>query len=351
MFLSSSYRRLGLVVALAFLMVPAASYAQTGGLKGTVTLQDGSHCVGCKVIIERQDMHGHYPCKTDKHGNYVYIGLPMGVYKITLESPSGRVIYYYANKHVDLGDPTVVNFDMPKEVKREEASPEYQKQKAAQEKEEKRVAGLKQLFTEGTTLLAANKFDEAAAKFKQAEPLAKGKNLMIVEENLANAYAAGKKYDDAVATYQKVLQLNPDDANAHTNLGSVYANMGKTDLAKAEFQKAAQLDPKGAAKAYFNLGVTYYNNAKMDDAASAFKKATELDANYANAYFFLGQSLLGKATYDPSGKVIPAPGTVEAYQTYLKLEPKGSNAAAAQSVLQNLEGSVQTQYKKKKKGH
>jgi tetratricopeptide (TPR) repeat protein len=351
MVLSSSYRRLGLVAALVFLMAPVASYAQTGGLTGTVTLQDGSRCAGCKIIIERQDVHGEYPTKTDKHGKYIYIGLPLGVYKVTLEDPNGQVIFYYGNKRVDMGDPTVVDFNMPNEVKRQEETPEYQKQKAAEEKAQKQFAGLKELFTEGNALMAENKYDEAVAKFKEAEPLAKGKNLMAIDERLADAYAEGKKYDDAVATYQKVLQMNPDEAGIHNNLGSVYANMGKIDLAKAEFQKAADLDPKGAARYDFNLGVVLYNTGKMDDAAAAFKKATDLDATYAEAFFYLGQSLLGKATTDAAGKVVPAPGTVEAYQTYLKLQPNGPNADAAKTVLQTLEGAVQTQFVKKKKGH
>jgi tetratricopeptide (TPR) repeat protein len=350
MSLSRLCRSLGLVAALAFLMAPGASYAQTGGLTGKVTLQDGSSCVGCPILIERQDIHGLYKTKTDKQGKYTYIGLPLGIYKITLESPSGETLFFFGNKRVDMGEPTAVDFNLPKEIKRSQQNPEYQKQAEEQEKEQKRFAGLKQLYTEGNALFAANKFDEAAAKFKEAEPFAKGKNLLAIEERLAEAYAQGQKYDEAVATYQKVLEMNPDGAGIHNNLGSVYAHMGKIDLAKAEFQKAAELDPKGAGRYYFNLGVVLYNGGKMDEASGAFKKATELDASYADAYFYLGQSLLGKATTDAAGNVVTLPGTREAYETYLKLQPNGPNAAAAQGVLQTLQGAVQTKYVKKKKG-
>lgn len=338
------------MAALAFLMAPAASHAQTGGLTGKATLQDGSLCVGCPILIERQDIRGNYNTKTDKHGKYTYIGLPLGTYKITLQSPSGQTLFFFGNKRVGMGDPTEVDFDLPKEVKKQVVNPEYQKKVEEQAKEQKQFAGLKGLFDQGNALFAENKYDEAADKFKQAEPLAKGKNLLAIDERLAEAYSKAKKYDQAIETYNKVLALNPDNAGVHNNLGNVYADMGKTDQAKAEFEKAAQMDPGGAARYSFNLGAVLYNSGKVDDAASAFKKATELDPKYADAYFWLGQALLGKASTGAGGKVVAVPGTAEAFQTYLKLDPNGPNAATAQALLQTIEGGVETQYVKKKKG-
>jgi hypothetical protein len=47
--------------------------------------------------------------------------------------------------------------------------------------------------------------------------------------------------------------------------------------------------------------------------------------------------------------VVPAPGTIEAFQAYLKLDPKGQWAAAAQGSLDQLQGKVDTEYKATKK--
>ena len=55
---------------------------------------------------------------------------------------------------------------------------------------------------------------------------------------------------------------------------------------------------------------------------------------------------MGKAKVDSSGKVVPAPGTVEALQSYLKVAPTGKYASAAQQMLQTLTGKVQTKYRK-----
>ena len=91
-----------------------------------------------------------------------------------------------------------------------------------------------------------------------------------------------------------------------------------------------------------------YNSGKMDEASEAFKKATDLDASYADAYFWQSLALMGKATMQGDKMVVP-PGTVEALQSYLKLQPNGANAPTAQQMLQTIQGQVQTEMKVDKK--
>jgi hypothetical protein len=90
----------------------------------------------------------------------------------------------------------------------------------------------------------------------------------------------------------------------------------------------------------------------MDDAAVALKKCTDMDPTNAKAFYWYGMALLGKAETKPDGTIAPVPGTVEAFQTYLKLEPNGDLADSAKGSLEVLQGTVQTEYKsqKKKKG-
>jgi tetratricopeptide (TPR) repeat protein len=328
-------------------------FAQTGGIQGACKSEKGEPLVGNPILIERQEVKGVYKTKTDKHGKYIYIGLPLGNYKVTIQDPNGRPLFNIA-KHVGMGDPTDVDFDLQKErAQQQQANPEIQKKLEEQQKEQKQSTSLKQIFDQGTELYNEKKFAEAAAMYEQAVPLAKGNNVPIVMGRLGDSYAKAKQYDKAVQTYQFGIQANPQDFNLHNNLGNVYADMGKIPEAQAEFQKAAEADPRNASRAYFNLGVVMYNKGRMDEAATALKKATEVDANYADAYFYEGQALFGKASVGPDGKIAPAPGTAEAFQQYLKLEPTGAHVAEAQAVLQTLESTVQMEVKvekKKKKG-
>ena len=57
---------------------------------------------------------------------------------------------------------------------------------------------------------------------------------------------------------------------------------------------------------------------------TALKKATDIDPTNANAWYWYGMALMGKAQVKPDGTMVPAPGTIEAFQTYLKLAPSGT---------------------------
>ncbi len=338
----------GLAMVLGVLAGGTVARAQTGGLTGKAILKDGSPCVKCPIIIERQEIKGVYKTKTDKHGNYVYIGLPLGQYKITLQDPNGNTLFYITH-HVGMGDPTTVDFDLPKEMKEQAASPQVQQQIQEQQKEQKQFTGLKELFDKGMAAMQQKNYAEAISDFEQALPLAKGNNQAIVLGQLGEAYDKAKQYDQALATYQKVLAIAPNDANTYNQIGNVYAEMGKIPEAQQAFQKSAELNPAGASKAYFNLGAIMYNTGKMDEAAAAFKKATELDPKYADAYALLGRSLMGKLTTGADGKVIAPAGTADAWQEYLKLDPNGPYAQEAQADLQIINGSVPTEFKSTKK--
>jgi tetratricopeptide (TPR) repeat protein len=114
---------------------------------------------------------------------------------------------------------------------------------------------------------------------------------------------------------------------------------------QAELQKAAQLDPGKAGQYYYNLGALLVNAGQAEPAGEAFKKAIELDPKHADSYYQWGIYLLGKATFDASGKPTPVPGTVEAFQKYLELAPTGQFADSAKGMLASMETKVDTSFK------
>ena len=361
---SSLTRRLtGVVVLLASSAFALSAFAQTGGVTGKCTGEDGKPLAGYTIQVDRQEMKWTSHVKTNKKGEYIYIGLAPGNYKFTLLNPAGGQVYNISH-HIGLGDPTEVDFDMAKETayakKEQMANPETAKKIAENEKEQKQFTGLKATFDQATFLYNQGRFAEAAAMYEQALPLAKDKNLPIVLAQLGQSYGNAAKQEQnkdtrvqdqqkAIDYFQKAIELAPRDAGLHNNLGSVYADMGKVADAQAEFQKAADINPAGASGYYYNLGVVLVNQGKMDDAAVALKKSTDLDPNNANAFYWYGMALLGKAEYKPDGTVVAVPGTVEAFQTYLKLQPNGPLAQAAQASLDTIQGKVPTEYKKAKK--
>ena len=352
-------RMMGVAIVFATFLTCISAFAQTGGLTGRCTGQGGAVLAGYTLQIERVEIKWSSKVKTNKKGEYTYIGLAPGQYKITLLGPDGKPMYYI-EKRVGIGDPTEVNFDMGQAMeeakKTQAANPEYQKAVA----EQKETANLKTMFDQGRALYAQKQYTDAAATFEKALPIAKDKNIPIILGQLADTWAkAGgietnpdtRKEDQAKSLdyYNKVLALTPDDATLHNNLGNLYAEMGKPTDAAAEFKKAADLDPTHASGYYYNLGAIMVNKGQMDEAAVALKKATDIDPTNATAWYWYGMALMGKADYRADGTVVPAPGTIEAFQTYLKLAPTGPWAAQAQASIDSLQGKASLEYKAPKK--
>jgi tetratricopeptide (TPR) repeat protein len=350
---------MGVAIVFAAFLACIPAFAQTGGLTGKCIGQGGAPLVGYTLLVERTDVKWSSKVKTNKKGEYTYIGLATGQYKVTLLGPDGKSMFYI-QQHVGLGDPTEVNFDMGKAMeeakKTQEANPEYQKAVA----EQKQSTSLKQLFDQGRELYAQKQYTDAAAIFEKALAVAKDKNIAIVLDQLADTWgkAAGietnpdtRKADQAKALdyYNKVMAVDPSDAGVHNNLGSLYANMGKSADAATEFKKAAELDPTHASGYYYNLGAIMVNQGHMDEAAEALKKATDIDPTNALAWYWYGTALMGKAQVKPDGTMIPAPGTIEAFQTYLKLAPTGQWATAAKGSIDALQSTTNLEYRAPKK--
>ena len=122
----------------------------------------------------------------------------------------------------------------------------------------------------------------------------------------------------------------------------------------AAFQKSAELDPQNAAQAYRNGGITLYNVGKMKEAVEPLKKATELDPKNPQAWYLLGAALVGSMDYKKVGdkmEVIVVPGTVEAYQKAVELDPNGTYGQQAKQgleALQQIAPGIETKVKKKR---
>lgn len=86
-----------------------------------------------------------------------------------------------------------------------------------------------------------------------------------------------KKYNEAAATLQKMLQKYPSGqfaANAHYWLGELYGLLGKNDQSVAEFSTVVKNYPESPklADSQLKLGLIYSAQLKWSDAKSAFKK-------------------------------------------------------------------------------
>jgi tetratricopeptide (TPR) repeat protein len=119
-----------------------------------------------------------------------------------------------------------------------------------------------------------------------ADTAAKAPNNPRACYNVGVILAARGKIDEAIAQYNKALEIKPNYARAHGNLGSALARSGRIDEAIVQYQTVMKIDP-GDAMAYNNIAWIRATrpDPKYRDGAQAVALATravELDKNNAN---------------------------------------------------------------------
>lgn len=354
------------------LMCAFGVLAQTAVMEGNVKGEDGKPVQGAMIKITRTDIKGNYQVKTDKKGHFLYAGLPLGMYDVSVEIGGAAKD---SVKGVRLhGDMPPIDFDLAKSAAGGPGEQGGQTQPAAQdatrgmsaqqkaelekqlkEREEamKKNKELNDAFNAGMTAAQAKQWDQAIASFNKASELDTKQH--VVWAQLAEAemnFAATKSGAEADAetakgldAYQKAIELKPDDAGYHNNFALSLAKAKKFPEAQAELTKAATLDPPNAGRYYYNLGALLVNSGQNEPAGDAFKKAIDIDPNYADAQYQYGVFLLSKATVAADGKVTPVGGTAEAFQKYLQLKPDGPFADSAKQMLATLGTTLDTSYK------
>ncbi len=87
-----------------------------------------------------------------------------------------------------------------------------------------------------------------------------------------------RRFDEAVAEFERHLQLDPLSINGHTNLGLGY--FCKKDFANAdrEFLKTLELDDKSSAPHWF-LSRSHWQQDRKDESVNEIVRALELDQN------------------------------------------------------------------------
>ena len=134
--------------------------------------------------------------------------------------------------------------------------------------------------------------------------------------DLGQDFLGKKMYDEAIAAYQKAIEINPEYATAYSNLGLAYRKKGMNDEAIGAYEKAIELNPQ-YTDAHNELGIAYYNKKMYDEAIAAYQKAIEINPEYATAYSNLGLAYRKKGMNDEA---------IGAYEKAIELNPQYTNA-------------------------
>ena len=341
--------------AILMMFLPTLIQAQSA-LSGKVIDEEGKPLEGAIISFDRVNVEHHVEVKSDETGRYFMGGLKPAFYKIEL-IVDGETKARFAEFRIKLGNENVLDFDLA-ELRRlayEQLSPEereaMEKERLRREAEEKKFTDMKSTFEEGQTLFKAQQYQQAAVIFQKASEIDPSRHAIFGV--LGESYQRLKKYDQALESYHKALALLANEpksdsvARYNLNIGIIRAQTGQLKPAIESMEKAATINPSATSLAFYNLGVVLTNGGLVEEAIKAFERAIELDSKNSKAHYQLGISLVGMATFTSDGKTIPAPGTIEAFKTYLKLDPNGPNSTQAKSMISTLSGNISTDFNAK----
>ena len=394
---------LGIVCALGATMQAQTTPDQTGKIHGHVTDPTGvPRGNGTASLSTDGGKTVKYTFPVDANGDYSGTGIAPGTYQVLLsfpDTPAGKYVDEIPNTAITAGQDVAADFDMTRPEFMNKLSPEARKQ--VEEFKQKNAEIMKsnaavktlnadlaaaradihdaeQAQTAATQALGPNasKSDIAAKvaaikaeKYGAAETLMKKDTAMkpdagILWLELGNAENGLGKYDDAITAFKKALEVDAATKKPSTDLqgaaqsgiGESYIREKKSADALAAFDAAAKAAPAQAATYYANEAKLFYqmnSTGAMSDpdsqAAAADKAITATPASnspaYAILFYLKAQALTQKATFDAkTQKIVLPPGTVDAYQKYLSIDPNGMFAKDATDVLTSAGEKVQSHY-------
>ncbi|HTM10272.1 MAG TPA: tetratricopeptide repeat protein [Verrucomicrobiae bacterium] len=129
--------------------------------------------------------------------------------------------------------------------------------------------------------------------------------------NFAGLLAEDGRFDEAIAYYQRALEIDPRFDDARSNLGNALAAQGKTEEAFAQYREALRLNPNSLIT-HHNFALTLARHGRIDEAIEHYRKALEIEPRFLEGHNNLGLLLAAKGRYGEA---------IDHYRKALEIDP------------------------------
>ncbi len=162
-----------------------------------------------------------------------------------------------------------------------------------------------------------------AAPLSSVPPHSAARRSLEVQESFLQSVRLEEqgKIDDAILSYEAVLDRQPHHAPTLINLGTVLYNRREFARAEALYRRATEVDPTYAL-AWFDLGNALDEMGRIHDATESYSRAVALLPHYADAHYNLALA------YERQGQRRRALGH---WLRYVRLDPVGPWSAHARN--------------------
>jgi cytochrome c-type biogenesis protein CcmH/NrfG len=174
----------------------------------------------------------------------------------------------------------------------------------------------------GVALLEQFKYKDGAAAFRQALQI--DPKLILAHINLSIALFNVPDLPGAQREAQNAAALAPDAPQPYYILGLIAKLQSRPEEAVAAFQRVLKIDPNDVG-ANINLGQIYSQQRKYPEAIAAFRLAIGLEPYNGTALYNLGQALMRSGQREQAQQVL---------QHFQELRQRGSATTIGQNYLE-----------------
>lgn len=339
-----------LLTFVATLVLSVASADAQSLAKGKVVDINNNPVEGAVILFKQTDGPSKRDTKSDKKGNFQFIGLPTGEYVVTATKDG------LTDEHktrISGSEPATLVFIL--QPPRASSNPAAANPAAAASAIASNAGAaeadvLKALATDALTAFNANNMKDAIPKFN--ELVKKLPTCLDCYMYLSVAYFGVNDAEAAEASLKKAIEIKPTP-EAYTMLANLYNQTKRLDLGAAATKKAGELtaarDAEKAASAEklnaadqadatattvqntsadaYNDGVKLWNDKKYPEAKAKFEQAVKNNPQNADGFYMVGMADLNLGQL---------PAARAAFEQYLKLSPNGDKAAQVKTFLTQL---------------
>jgi tetratricopeptide (TPR) repeat protein len=144
------------------------------------------------------------------------------------------------------------------------------------------------------------------------------------------------EYELAIAHYDKVINLDPDDAHTYYHRGLVYISQGQRELAIADYDAAISLKREDHAEFYHERGNANFSLKRYSSAIRDYNEVLRIFPNDGNCYYRRGlakaalkQHELAIADYDEAIRKFPNYAEFYRWRGFAKYELEQHELAIA----------------------
>jgi tetratricopeptide (TPR) repeat protein len=152
-------------------------------------------------------------------------------------------------------------------------------------------------YTLGTMYTKLKRYDEAIASLEKALALDPDQDEFKLHLAIAYAWTGN---ENALDLYREVVERNPENSMVHVRMGWINTRLSRLEEAIEEHKLAIRLDPENVY-AYRGLGYVYELNDSLPKAVECYKRGKELaPSNEFRAVmcWFLGRAYMREEKHD-----------------------------------------------------